>query len=251
MAMSTGAPPSRRERLREQTSQEIKDTARKQLVTRSAAGLSLRAIAREMGMSAPAIYRYFANRDELITALIVDCYGELTEALEAARDRWPASDLGAQLFAASAAYRSWAIEHPAEFGLVFGTPVPGYVPPPDGPTTAAGKRFGRVFLDLFIAIWQAAPYRLPARQFESPQLIAELEGYAGVTQSPLPAGGIHLFFSAWARLHGLITLEAFGHLPMTRVRDLYFAELFEIGQQMGLAPSDTLLASLPLELGGR
>src|SRR4051812_23200578 len=95
------APPTRRERLRRETLAEVSATARRALVREGVEGVSLRAIAREMGMTAPALYRYYASREALLSALVVTLYDELTAALEAARDDVPADDVGARLIAAS------------------------------------------------------------------------------------------------------------------------------------------------------
>jgi AcrR family transcriptional regulator len=115
-------PPTRRERLRAATTSEIKQIARQQMAQKGAAALSLRAIAREMGMTSPALYRYFASRDDLVTALIVDAYNSLADALEAARHGCPPTDHKQRLLEMGLAYRNWAISHAQDYTLIFGTP---------------------------------------------------------------------------------------------------------------------------------
>ena len=155
-------PPDRRQRQRDATTAEIREVARRQLAVTGAAGLSLRAVAREMGLTAPALYRYYDDRDALLTALIVDGYTSLCEQLEAARDAAP--DAAGQIAGMSLAYRRWAVTHPHEFALVFGAPVPGYAAPEDGPTHEAGMRFGAAFLDVFAAGARRDRLRAAARR---------------------------------------------------------------------------------------
>jgi hypothetical protein len=117
---------NRRERVRAATVQEIKDVARRQLVGDGPSAVSLRAIAREMGMTAPALYRYFPSFDHLVQSLVSDLSTELCAAVEVARELAPAGDASARLLAVCRAFRGWSVTHPAEFGLIFGTPTPGY-----------------------------------------------------------------------------------------------------------------------------
>ena len=120
-----------RARVRAELTAEIKAAATRQLVTDGAAGLSLRAIARELGMASSAIYRYFASRDELLTALIIDAYNELGELVEAANDRCEPADIGARFRTIAGTIRAWAVAHPHSYALIYGSPVPGYAAPED------------------------------------------------------------------------------------------------------------------------
>ena len=120
---------TRRERQREATSAEIKAVARRQMAADGPASLSLRGIAAEIGMTAPGLYRYFSSRDDLVTALIVDAYQSLGEAIDAAQNAAPRGDYPGRLLAAATAYRCWSLERPADFALIFGTPIPGYHAP--------------------------------------------------------------------------------------------------------------------------
>src|SRR4030095_17139404 len=128
----------RRERVRQATVEEIKAVARAQMAAEGTAGVSLRAIAREMGMTAPALYRYFGSRDDLVTALVTDAYDALADAMEAAVAAVPAGRHADRVRAAFGAFRAWGIEHPTEFALIFGSPIPGYVAPEA--TRPAGRR---------------------------------------------------------------------------------------------------------------
>src|SRR5512138_3553186 len=109
----------------------IKETAWKQIAQFGAPALSLRAIARELKITAPAIYNYFPDRDALVTALIIDAYQTFGDSQLAARDSIPESDLIGRLIATGLAYRQWAHQYPQRYQLIFGTPIPGYQAPYD------------------------------------------------------------------------------------------------------------------------
>ncbi|MFH9347651.1 TetR/AcrR family transcriptional regulator [Kitasatospora sp. NPDC017646] len=196
-----------RERAREELTREIKQEARRQLASSGAQQLSLRAVARELGMASSALYRYFASRDELLTALIIDAYSELGEAAEqtiaaaadaSAREHWRA---------VWRATRDWARANPHEFALIYGTPVPGYAAP--GSTVAAAARLPLALL----GILGAAPLRPtptgPALQGALPE---QLAGLAAAFAPDLPAHTLARAVSAWIQLIGLIGFELHGHL---------------------------------------
>ncbi len=238
MTVTQPAPatvPTRRERLRETTLAEIKQVARRHVVADGAHALSLRGIAREMGMTAPALYRYYDSREALITALIADIYDELTAVLEAARDAVPEGDIPGRLLAVSRAFRAWSITHQAEFGLVFGSPLPGYTAPAEGPSEEAGNRFGGVFAGLFGALWATRPF--PVDEVVEPGLAAELTAYAESLGGVLPPGALKVFLQCWARLYGQVALEIFGHLAfaVADVEPLFEDMLRDVARQLGTA----------------
>ena len=167
-------PVSRRERLRDATMAEIKGTARRHLVARGPEALSLRAVARDMGLTAPALYRYVDSREDLLTEVITELYDELTSSLEAARDELPADAIGPRLMAASWALRSWALAHPTEFGLLFGSPVPGYDVASQDVVHEAGRRFGMVYAALFDQLWEQRPFPCARTEDLDPQLARQL-----------------------------------------------------------------------------
>ena len=126
------APRRRRARVRDELTREIKDAARRQLAEVGSAGLSLRAVARELGMVSSAVYRYFPSRDELLTALIVDAYDAVGAAVEQAEASVRARRLRRTLAGRDARRcASWAVANPQEYALIFGSPVPGYRAPTD------------------------------------------------------------------------------------------------------------------------
>src|SRR5689334_12211302 len=152
--MTTPMVEPRRERVRTETRNEIMEIARKQIAEQGAASLSLRAIARDMGMTAPAIYRYFASRDDLLTALILDTYNRLADSLEAAVAEHAEDDYRGRFLAFSLAYREWAVANPQDYMFIFTTSVPGY-DAPDEVTRPAAARSMQVFIDLLTQGMQA------------------------------------------------------------------------------------------------
>jgi AcrR family transcriptional regulator len=232
----TAARMSRRERVRQATVAEIKAVARAQMAAEGTAGVTLRAIAREMGMTAPALYRYFGSRDELVTALVTDAYDALADAMEAAVDAAGPGHAG-RVRAAFGAFRAWGLEHPTEYALIFGSPIPGYVAPET--TRPAGVRYTDLLVRLLadaVADRALDPARIDLQP--SPALarqVEELQRRRGGPGLPVPVLAFGL--GAWARVHGLVTLEVFGHLAPA-VGDgtaLFEQELEIIVRQSGLA----------------
>jgi AcrR family transcriptional regulator len=119
---------------------EIKQTALELMREQGTPDVRFSDIARAMGLTAPALYRYYANRDELLTDMIVDAFDDLAAKLAEAAAEVPAEDLGGRLYASAAAYRRWASSESLRFALIFGQPVPGYAAPDQGPTTEAAGR---------------------------------------------------------------------------------------------------------------
>ncbi|MGZ0151176.1 TetR/AcrR family transcriptional regulator [Kribbella sp. WER1] len=224
-----------RDRRRAATLAEIKAAARRLLVSGGTAAVGLRAVARELGLTPPALYRYFPSHEALISALIADLYDELTTTLLSlqAGD----IDLGNRLYLLANGLRDWALAHPAEFGLVFGTAVPN---PEDDehevtPGHQAAMRFGGLFKELVAQIWHQKPFPHPADEELGTalveQLTAESEHFHG-----MPAGAIYLSLNYWTRLYGLICMEVFGqlHWVLPDAAAYFEAQLYEIGQALGL-----------------
>jgi|HigsolmetaAR206D_1030411.scaffolds.fasta_scaffold01741_4 AcrR family transcriptional regulator len=235
---------SRRDRLRAATVAEIKEIARRYLVADGPSAISLRAIARDMGMSAPSLYRYFPSLDTLITELTADAYDSVRSAMEVARDATPADDTLGRLVAVSRAFRQWAVAHPAEFSLAFGTPPPGrdmtytkQQKPDDGAADPnlramqacgeAGTRFGAVFAQLFIELWTRRPFPTPAREEIPPRLRVQLGALAEELGGVLPMPAVFVYLSCWTQLYGMVALEVFGHQrwALTDAEPLFEAEL--------------------------
>src|ERR1700734_3117882 len=129
---------------RERIEAQIIELGRRQLVAYGATGLSLRAIARDLGMVSSAVYRYVSSRDELLTLLLVDAYSDLANAVDAARDR--AAELWSDdVMAIARAVRRWAVAHPAGWALLYGSPVPGYHAPPERTVGVGTRVVGAIF----------------------------------------------------------------------------------------------------------
>lgn len=204
---------SRRDRLRGSTVDEILGVARRQLVASGPTGISLRAIAREMGMTAPALYRYFDSLEDLVAALVAACYDDLTAAIVAERDTYADQPVGVRMIACSRAFRRWALAHTPEFSLLFGTPIPELSTDPEGPSEEAGRRFGAVFGALFVELWATAPFAIPDDADIEPRLaagLAECQVKMGI--GDLPLGAVLAYMSSWVKLYGAVTMEVFGHL---------------------------------------
>ena len=235
-------PASRRERARDATTAEIKATARRLLVQDGRDALTLRAIAREMGMTAPGLYRYFASHDDLVVGVCHDILDELTVVLLAARDTVPLDDPIGRLGATCRAFRRWALEHPAEFQLSFATSgaAPGQSgpPPPPGPLGAEELRFGAVFLDLFVEVWTSAPFRVPDEASLPPDLIRQVRAFSAVVGDVLPLGALTAYLAGWVRLYGAVTIETFGLLrfALDDAEPMFEAMLAEMARSLEPAP---------------
>lgn len=194
--MSKPEAATPRERYRAQVREEVKKNAWQQIAAAGASALSLNAIAKQIGMSGPALYRYFANRDELITELIRDAYRSLADTF---RTR---ADAGADLSDLAHTLRAWALADPQRYFLLYGTPVPGYQAPED--TTRLASQIMTVILDACTA------EELPATP-PSP-LQAHLDDHRDwARQHPAPPSALHRALAFWSRLHGVLSLELAGH----------------------------------------
>lgn len=199
-----------RARVRAELTNEIKRLAREQLATVGAPNLSLRAIARDLDMASSAIYRYFATRDDLLTALIVDAYDGLGDAVEQADAGVRHASPRVRFATVAHAARRWATEHLAEYGLLYGTPVPGYAAPDD--TVGPASRFGIVLLGILADAERDGLRVPPQRRMSSAPVHRDLrrlaEGGGFDVEPELLAIGIHL----WISLVGTIGFLVHGHL---------------------------------------
>ncbi|MEU5751241.1 TetR/AcrR family transcriptional regulator [Streptomyces sp. NPDC047829] len=212
-----------RARARIEVTAAIKDAARAQLAAEGAAKLSLRAVARELGMASSALYRYFPSRDDLLTALIIDAYNSLGEAAEAAHDAVADAGHTRRWTAVCEAVRTWALAHPHEYALIYGSPVPGYSAPTD--TVPAASRVAYVFMGIV-----RDAYRGPG--LANPPLPAELRPEAhrmAADLAPdLPPETVTAFVAAWAELFGLVGFEVFGQFNrVVEDREAFFRHAAE------------------------
>ena len=256
--------PSRRDRVRAATTQEIKQTARRILVRQGSAAVTLRAIAREMGMTAPALYRYFDSHEELLKYVVADIFNEAGDAVQfaitaaktaSARDRdrdtdtdsagdstgdgADDGDLTPIVIAACRAFRRWSLDHPAEFGLIFGSPLPGLAIEHDDITAECGRRFGGTFLALIVELWQRRPFPVPADSEIEPGLREQLERYRQGLGVDLPVGVMVTYLRCWVRLYGTVALEVFGHLSfaLEDASPMFEYFLADTAPLLGLSPA--------------
>ena len=189
----------------------IKETAWKQIAEFGASALSLRAIARELKITAPAIYNYFSDRDALVTALIIDAYTSFGDWQIEARDTVSANDLAGRLKAIGIAYRNWAHTYPQRYQLIFGTPIPGYEGPREKIFPSSARSISALF-GVVESIRAAGKLNIPS----FPAVQDEYKAHYEIWQAYFTNVHGHSMYVAmliWARVHGIVSLELQGNLP--------------------------------------
>ena len=227
---SAPAPPTRRDRMRAATKEEITATARRLLVEQGPEAASLRAIAREMGMTAPGLYRYYSSREELLRHVIATMFTELSRDIRRAIDEVALNSGGAafarddaepaevrrhlalKLVAACREFRRWGLSHKDEFTLLFGVPLPGF---DDGRFDVAQEcamDFAGTFYDLFIQLWNVNHFPVPDPGQIDEGLLAQLVRFRAALGTDVPDGAVLVFLRCWVLLYGAVSMEIFGHL---------------------------------------
>jgi len=240
-APAASAPRSARERVREEMTAEIMAVAAAHVAREGAAALSLRSIARDLGMAPSALYRYFDGRDALLSALILAAYEALAAEAEEAADR-AESESGAgpggeaaRWSAVPRALRQWALAHPHQWGLIFGTPVPGYQAPED--TVEPYARIAVALVRPLLAAHEAG--RLCTDDHARPVSDALAAAVAPVREGlfpGLPVGKVVRALEAWTTIVGTISLEVFGHWRNTVLEPglLFEAAVRQVADAIGL-----------------
>ncbi|GAA3074634.1 TetR/AcrR family transcriptional regulator [Streptosporangium carneum] len=203
---------SLRERKRAATIDEIKSVALDQLAA-DLGQMTLRGVAREVGLTVQSLYNYFPSREDLITALVADAHNALADAVQAAGREHQALPAPERLVRVALTYRRWAVEHRARFLLIYGTPVPGYRAPEEGPTTGAARRLGATLIEVVFGDWSAAEMAGIRRPGEDARPISALATAAELLSPGMPPAALGLGLDLWGRIHGLVMLEILGHLP--------------------------------------
>jgi AcrR family transcriptional regulator len=204
------ARPTKKEQI-PRLAEAIKDSAWEQITKNGAAALSLRAIARDLGITAPAIYNHFHRRDDLVTALIVDAYTSLGKSQQAAIENLPGVDFGGRFSALGMAYREWAITYPQRYQLIFGTPIPNYEAPGNVTLPAAIKAL--------VPLLETIQAFSDADRFRTDQLNpmnGELEAMLIAWQAAANGIDLEVLYAAlvtWSRVHGLVSMEIGNHFP--------------------------------------
>ncbi|HEV7908255.1 MAG TPA: TetR/AcrR family transcriptional regulator [Pseudonocardiaceae bacterium] len=237
---------TRRDRLRADTEREIRQQARALLVQHGRDAVTLRAIAREVGITAPALYRYYDSREDLLRRLADDICGDLAVELDAQLVELPEDDVNAQVFAVCRGFRRWALAHPQEFALVFASADGAAGPCEAG--DAVGDQFGQVFLEVagrLIAshpvpkqIDDDVPEELHADLIAFQQVLVNAVNHHGgaVSAETLSLGAIHHIVQSWVRLYGHVALEVFGRFPfaVSNPESLFDSMLKEMISEIGL-----------------
>lgn len=219
-----------RARVRSEMNNEIKEVARQHLAA-DGTNLSLRGVARDLGIVPSALYRYFPSRDALLTALIIDAYEGLAASAAEAEAAVAREDLRGRWLAVCHAVRTWALEHPAEYGLLYGNPVPGYAAPPETVPLAAKVIF--LFADIVAA-------DLGPLQPLPDSVRADMRRLIGENPSPLKEEHLDRVLAAWTQLFGLISFEVFGRLTgMIDARAEYFEHHMSLMADLAGVPRES------------
>jgi AcrR family transcriptional regulator len=225
---------------REQMRRVILDAGRARLATEGPDRLSLRAVARDVGVVSSAVYRYVANRDALLTALIVESYDALGEAAEAAEEAVDRLDFAGRFLAAGLATGGWGRAHPHEWALVFGSPIPGYAAPED--TIVAAARIPTLLVRL-LADARAAGVPLPAGEVER-EVVASMGPLLEFFGDAAPAESVVRGMMAWSSLVGSVSQQVFGHrhnvISDDGGVDFFAGELRRTAAFLGLGPTPTI-----------
>jgi AcrR family transcriptional regulator len=190
---------------------QILATAWKQIAEEGAPALSLRAIARELRITAPAIYNYYPDRDALVTALVIDAYTAFGDAQLAAVEALPESDLIGRLRAAGNAYRAWALANPERYQLIFGTPIPRYEAPLAQIQPVASRSL-RALLGVLEALRRQDQLRTISESARPPEKLAMFERWQA-HGGEVGIQSVAVALLIWARVHGLVSLEIGNNLP--------------------------------------
>ncbi len=207
----------------------IKEAAWTQIAEDGAPGLSLRAIARQLEITAPAIYNYYPSRDDLVTSLVIDAYASFAEALLAGHESHPEEDLEGRIKAIGVAYYQWAVDYPQRYQLLFGPALPGYRIPLDEILPTSTRSMG-VLIGTVEAIRREGKLQedgIPAPDQATKEYIAALNALG------IPAGPETLTIAVliWSRVHGLVSLELSGNLSSAQCKALLDYELGSIIKQ--------------------
>ena len=207
----------------------IKEAAWMQIAEDGVPGLSLRAMARKLEITAPAIYNYYPSRDDLVTALVIDAYASFAEALLAGHDSVPAEDFEERIRATGGAYYQWAINYPQRYQLLFGPALPGYRIPLEEVMPTSVRSMG-VLIGIVEAIRKAGKLqddRIPEPDDITKDYIAALNALGIPTQPQ----SLTVAVLIWSRVHGLVSLELSGNLSSAECKALLDYELDSIIKQ--------------------
>ncbi|MGH3094921.1 MAG: TetR/AcrR family transcriptional regulator [Streptosporangiales bacterium] len=224
-----GAQLTRRETSRQTTRRDILDAARRLLAAGGPPAVSLRAVAGEIGMTAPGLYRYFPTHEELLLALTDMVMGEMDDVLEYARDGDGPAEPDARMAAVARTFRHWCVGHPHEFQLMFGLTVVPEGVPADHCNTPNCVRFGGIFFGLFVALFRRDRFPVLDESALDPDLARQLRAWTHSAGQDAPLGLVKVFLDGWVRLYGLVALELYGHMrfALDNVEALFETQMAE------------------------
>ena len=230
-------PTTPRARARQQTMRDIVRIGRQHLATEGAAALSLRAVARDLGVVSSAVYRYVSSRDELLTLLVVDGYDELGDAVDAALSSVEPDDFRGRQDAIGRAVRAWALAEPATYALLFGSPVPGYEAPAEQ-TTGPGTRVVVRLVEVWEDAWRAGAATVDEAAVTPRRLSRDLARIRRQMSLTAPDRLVARGLFAWAALFGCVSFEVFGQYgadTFAAPGDLFEHHLAALAEAVGLA----------------
>lgn len=239
--------PTRRGQPRTDTERHIREQARKLLVDQGHEAVTLRAIAREIGITAPALYRYYDSREDLIQHVCLDICAGLAHDLGADIAAMSSTGPAAQVFEICRGFRRWALAHPREFTLVFASPAAG-IEPGSGVLPMAEEPFGRIFLTVAGRVLAGAGITVPADDGVPEHLRADLtqlrdsllatlrEEEIDVPVEMLGLGMVRFMLHFWVRLYGHVALEVFGRFPfgISETEPLFESMLADLAADVGI-----------------
>ena len=226
----------RRKRLHEATREEIKEAAWQQIAEDGAAALSLRAIAKQLELTSPALYHYYPNRDALVNDLVADAFNLLASSVEQACDSLPPNEHAKRFLAIGAAYSDWAQTHPQRYVLIFGAPIPNYQPAMNVILPASNRALG-VLVQVIGEAWNAGKIHLPNYYQElTPLLRTQLEEWRQKTGIDYPVQVLYLALVAWCRIHGIVSLGLRQQFPpIADAADVFQLEAKAFLMQIGMS----------------
>lgn len=226
----------RKQRLHEATREEIKQVAWQQIARDGAAALSLRAIARQLDLTSPALYHYYPNRDALVNDLVEDAFHMLANSLEQVLNSLPQEKHAKRFLAIGAAYREWALNYPQRYVLIFGAPIPNYQPSINSIQIAANRSLG-ILVNVIGNAWQAGKIRLPPYyQTLTPLLRTQLGDWKQKAALDYPVQVFYLALIAWCRIHGIVSLELRQQFPpIADAGEIFQLEAKALLKQIGMS----------------
>ncbi len=251
VAEAVEVPLTRRERQRQATYDEIVEVSRR--LMGKGDGLSLRAVAAEMGMTAPALYRYVDSYQELVLLIGRSIYADVLATMTQWRDRYPDDDPGAQIIAAAYGFRHWALSHREEFSLLFANPA---VSKEEGTEPGDGIReFAQFYGEIYQRLWDRYAFAVPADDELDPDALSSLNAQRSAGVLPcdfpdMPIGLNWVLIRAWNRLYGTVTLEVFQHVDSSVIESgaLFRAMLEDNGRELNFGDDWPRLRELLTEV---